>query len=483
MTDFNDVIKSADATDKFLESSIKNHRRRLQEAIMTLEKNIINMTSEFKTTDGSLLGPRVNMKQAQKIHSQLTTLFDEAYGKETREVVKGFNQSANYIKKSFKDLDIAMDFTSVDKDMIKTLKKSTWGNFNQFGLQAQERLVDTMYNSILGKQPFSNLVDGISAVLTGFRDKRGRSMSTYVDLYANDAIMDFHNAVHIKKAEDLGFKYFLYYGNAMANTRDFCRERLMKVFSKEEIESWDFPWGGKSGPAMTNRGGYNCRHHWRPVRKNWIDEEAVLDKNQDKLKNFESDPNISPKIVSKTINELEFYHGTDEASSILKEGFEMVDDAANEFPGLSLTTDKKYALDYGDSLVKVKLDTKNVFRVDNDFWMGKSKTKYAKKVYKYLDDPTTATIGEINEAMAQAGYDGFAAFTKTEGKYHVSEVRIWSTESIKDISLGPPQLIKTAEKVAGELLTEKKLAEKVVKETKGNLPLMTSADKFKGCLT
>jgi len=277
MPDFGDVIKSAEKTDKFLESSIKYHKSRLQEAIRTLEKNIIDMSSDFKTTDGSLLGPRVNMKQAQKIHSKLTGMFDETYGKEVREVSKGFTQSANYIKRSFKDLDVAMDFTSVDKDMIKTLKKNTWGSFQQFGLQTQQRLVDNMYSSIVGKQSFSNLVDGFSAALTGHRDKRGKSMSSYADLYAHDAIMDFHNTVHIKKAEDLGFKYFLYYGNAMGTTRDFCRQRVMKVFSKEEIESWDFKWGGKSGPAMTNRGGYNCRHHWRPVRKNWVDEDKLSD--------------------------------------------------------------------------------------------------------------------------------------------------------------------------------------------------------------
>ena len=129
MPDFGDVIKSAEKTDKFLESSIKHHKSRLLESIKTLENNIINMAADFKTTDGSLLGPRVNMKQAQKIHSKLTSMFDETYGKEAREVVKGFNKSANYIKKSFKDLDVAMDFTSVDKDMIKTLKKSIWGNF------------------------------------------------------------------------------------------------------------------------------------------------------------------------------------------------------------------------------------------------------------------------------------------------------------------------------------------------------------------
>jgi len=263
-----DILKAAKGTDEFLDSSIRHHRRRLLDSIKTLENNIIDMTKEFKSSNGSLMGPRVNMKQAQKMHSKLTSLFNETYGTEARQVVKGFTSSANYIKRNFKSLDVAMDFTSVDKDMIKALKKNTWKNFNQFGLQAQEKLVDVMYNSVVGKQPFSQMVNRFRGILSGFEDVRGRSMANYADLYAHDSIMDFHNTVNLKKSDDLGFKHFLYYGSAMTTTRDFCFRRIGKVFSKEAIESWNFGWSGKSGPAMTNRGGYRCRHHWRPVRKN-----------------------------------------------------------------------------------------------------------------------------------------------------------------------------------------------------------------------
>ena len=275
MPDTNDIKKAAVRTDKFLERNVLYHKRRLMSAIEELERSIINMVAEFKTSNGTLMGPKVNFKLAQKTHAQLSSLFKETYGVESREVVKGFNQSLKYIKKDFKSLDVVMDYTSVDKDMVKTLKTNALNNFAQFGDTARDQVADVMYTSVLGKTSYAVMVGQISGILTGHLDKRGRSMSQYADLYAHDAIMDFHNSVHLKKAEDLGFKYFLYYGNAMINTRDFCRRRIGKVFSKEEIESWDFPWNGKSGPAMTNRGGYNCRHHWRPVRKNWVDEDKL----------------------------------------------------------------------------------------------------------------------------------------------------------------------------------------------------------------
>ena len=61
------IIKNAKETDAFLESSIKNHQRRLADAITTLENRIVDLTKEFKSSDGSLLGPRVNLKLAQKV--------------------------------------------------------------------------------------------------------------------------------------------------------------------------------------------------------------------------------------------------------------------------------------------------------------------------------------------------------------------------------------------------------------------------------
>jgi len=282
-----DVIKVAESSNKFLASSIENHQRRLMEAINQLEKNIIDMVKEFKTTNGTLLGPRVNMKQAQRVHAQLKKLFDETYGVEARAVSSGFDQAVKYIKNELGELDIAADFTSVDMDIINTLKKNTWGTFNQFGLAAQERMVDQMYSAILGKASFSSLVTNFQGILSGHKDARGRPMSMYANLYANDAIMNFHNSVSMKKAEDAGIDLFLYYGNLIATSRQFCIDRVKKVFSKEVIDSWDdVDWGGKSGPAYRDRGGYNCRHHWVPVRKSWLKEdvEVIEDVNWGKKK-------------------------------------------------------------------------------------------------------------------------------------------------------------------------------------------------------
>jgi hypothetical protein len=130
-----------------------------------------------------------------------------------------------------------------------------------------------MYNQVIGNGTFSELVNSIQGALMGSTvdGVPGSSLLKYAKLYANDMIMNFHQEVNMMKAEKLEMKYFLYIGDIMETTRDFCKERAGMYFSKKEIESWKFPWAGKRGPALVYRGGWNCRHHWQAIRPEWLD--------------------------------------------------------------------------------------------------------------------------------------------------------------------------------------------------------------------
>jgi hypothetical protein len=78
----------------------------------------------------------------------------------------------------------------------------------------------------------------------------------------NTAIQGFNRAVNEKKAKDLGLTLFLYVGPDDDVTRPFCQDRVDQIFTQEEIDSWD---NGQGLPADVYLGGYNCRHHLRPL--------------------------------------------------------------------------------------------------------------------------------------------------------------------------------------------------------------------------
>lgn len=271
------VNKAAQTATTRLSKKIAGDINAMQTAILDLEKRIIQDARKLRTSDlGLLMGPRVNLKQAQKLHTALTYQFEELYGQQIRRHVRGYNQVANWVLDNFKALDIAAEYTDIDKTMIEQLRKQTVIDFTALGTDASNRIAQSLYNSIATQAPMETLVTTISAALTGRLSKSGRPLSTYAAMYANDATMNFYNSVSIEKGRELGMRWFRYSGTIMANTRDFCAKRAGRVYSTAQINSWDHKWSGKRGPALVFRGGWNCRHHWQPVRKEWIEEKRAI---------------------------------------------------------------------------------------------------------------------------------------------------------------------------------------------------------------
>lgn len=78
----------------------------------------------------------------------------------------------------------------------------------------------------------------------------------------NTTRMAYQRVIHFEKAKKAGIDKFLYVGPDDQITRDFCKEHVGKVYTRDEIAEMD---NGQNLPVEIYCGGYNCRHHWRPV--------------------------------------------------------------------------------------------------------------------------------------------------------------------------------------------------------------------------
>lgn len=271
------VMDAAVREDKFLASMRRRHKTRLVKTIRGLEDKMIRLMKDIEVSkSGKVMGTRVNLKQTQAIHKQMLNLFAIEYGDEVKGLIDEFDSISKHIQRSWRDLGESVKFTGVDRDMFRTLKGQTFSEYEAFGTAAQNRIAKAMYSAMTGATAYSDLLKTVQGALTGHKDVAGRSMLTYADQHTFDSVMNFQNEVNVKKAEDLGFDHFLYVGDIISTSRQFCIRRAGKVYSKKEIESWNKrKWSGKSGPPMSNRGGYRCRHHWRAVRPEWFPEGEV----------------------------------------------------------------------------------------------------------------------------------------------------------------------------------------------------------------
>lgn len=78
-----------------------------------------------------------------------------------------------------------------------------------------------------------------------------------------DVFQQQDRAITKDYADELSLDYFIYSGTEMSRTRAFCEERVGKIFTREEVESWrNQVWEGKNKnyDPFLDCGGYNCRH-------------------------------------------------------------------------------------------------------------------------------------------------------------------------------------------------------------------------------
>lgn len=267
-----DVKKSAIATDNWLAAKQAKHVKMIEKSLTKLQDNIIDNLAKLVTDKtGRVEGLKTNLKQAQGIHRNIENLFANDFSNDMKKVINDFDSVEQIIEKSFGYLDESVKFTGIDRTTMEVLKNGYWQNYLTLGDMKKNQIIQAVYDHVIANSSFSELVSMVRGAVIGERSVTGTPLAAYARTYANDFIMNFHNEVNLTKAQTAGLKYFLYIGNIIADSRPFCKTRAGNYYTANQINSWTYRWKGKSGPAMTHRGGYNCRHHWQPIRKEWME--------------------------------------------------------------------------------------------------------------------------------------------------------------------------------------------------------------------
>lgn len=142
--------------------------------------------------------------------------------------------------------------------------------------------------AVTGQVKTKDFIKGLNVLVTG--DEGAGGIERQFNRYAHDVFMQYDAAYSTSVADKLQMNYFVYQGDIMKSTRDFCAAHAGKVIHKDEAEKWR-DWTPAKGvyPAgyeikqknhnavpsylsyegyepLIDRGGYNCRHSlgWLP---------------------------------------------------------------------------------------------------------------------------------------------------------------------------------------------------------------------------
>ena len=163
-------------------------------------------------------------------------------------------------------------------------------NSNTVGMELKE-MTSKAVTSNMNMKDFIKL---LKVKITGDINYKG-SLEKQFDAFGYDLYQQYDAAYNLMLGNELGFKYFIYQGGLIVDSRDFCAAHNNKVWSKKEMEDWatwtpsqgEYPEGyeikakdiyavpsylGYLGydPGL-NRGGYRCRH-----ALGWLSDDIAL---------------------------------------------------------------------------------------------------------------------------------------------------------------------------------------------------------------
>ena len=229
------VLKSSTKNNRLLSEILKTIRLFYKNQSSTLSKFIKEQLTELVEITALVLG-----KQAKKVINKvkyLDALLTD-FGFSSTAVVNATTPLGNLLKDDV-----------VSKTIIATVTKAI----------REGSIIKDVIKKVIS---FFLPDKGLGIVESQIYHKGGFNLFQQQDRILSDAM-----------ADDLGLNFAVYAGTLKDTTRQFCRARLNKVYTKGEIRSWDkLNWSGKKANqnSLIDCGGWNCRHHL-----NFVSEETA----------------------------------------------------------------------------------------------------------------------------------------------------------------------------------------------------------------
>lgn len=140
--------------------------------------------------------------------------------------------------------------STTEQRRVASVLATSENHFAKIGGKIQRGIVDDVRRLIASDRPSSEIESVIAHRLRS--TQRQAATITQTALAGFDRLTTLHQAPTATHLRYVG----------PPAQRDFCRDRVGRVFSLEEISSMD---NGQGLTVLTYCGGYNCRHTWEPA--------------------------------------------------------------------------------------------------------------------------------------------------------------------------------------------------------------------------
>ena len=279
---------------KFLETLGDSHEKRIAEALQTLESRIAEIVAQAPTQAGKLFDLEWAVAARRDIMVAMEEVFLKAANDNVTEFQRAYESAAAMIGEY-------TAFTGISDDVLRALKTQSFQGFQDIAGTFLNDIANEVYQNTLTGRRIDESITTIRQKINGVfsqsdrvevqrlvdiaaaggkageeavkqlqsvyaADKVGNNMRRYASQMVHDSLMQFDASINVQAGKETGADKWKYYGSVIRDSRPFCAEHAGKVYTEEQIrEIWQSNWAGKApGDPFIVRGGYNCRHHFRP---------------------------------------------------------------------------------------------------------------------------------------------------------------------------------------------------------------------------
>lgn len=272
------------------------HEERILSILKDLEDRIATIVLAAPLTDGNLS----DLAWAVQARSQIEQAFRETFLTEADLIVRDYDEIAASLGSMFEEYG---GFFNVSDDILVALKRVSFQGFQDIASRFADELANELYQNTLTGRPAAESVRNVRQKINGVfmesdkkevnrlvtiaqaggkgaeeavealhkvyaADRTGNNMRRYASQMVHDSLMQYDASLNVAAGKEIGAEKWKYYGSVIRDSRDWCKKHAGKSYTEEEIrDMWaSNTWTGKAaGDPFIVRGGYNCRHHWRPV--------------------------------------------------------------------------------------------------------------------------------------------------------------------------------------------------------------------------
>lgn len=238
--------------------------RELAQVLKLANVEARRLLKELRTQDGRLVATKANLGRVLGLRRDLQDALRSAGFAQFAEDAtdQPLDELARLVLRGNAIAEKAATFSRLDLDALTAFKTVRFEELLALGPSTAARLSRVVLDGVLGLRELEGLVEDVAEAFD-VTDAQARSLyDTAISIYSRQ-VDQLHTT---GDAEEL----FYYAGPIDLKTRPFCRERVGKVFTREQLETADN--GQLPNPLLTG-GGYNCRH--QPKRVSRLDRELL----------------------------------------------------------------------------------------------------------------------------------------------------------------------------------------------------------------